>query len=75
MVQNGSFFYPKKVGFRATAVYTAVLGDRDMKTYLQAPGGDQTVCLGTLRAQRRAGGWIAPLLAATARTQCVRGGG
>ncbi len=47
MVQNGSFFYPKKVGFRPTAVYTAVLGDRDMKKYVQEPGGQQTLCLGT----------------------------
>ena len=46
MVQNGSFFYPKKVGFRPTAVYTAVLGDRDMKKYTQEPGGYQTLCLG-----------------------------
>ena len=47
MVQNGSFFYPKKVGFRPTAVYTAVLGERDLKHYVQEPGGQQTLCLGT----------------------------
>ncbi len=46
MVQNGSFFYPKRVGFRPTAVYTAVLGDRDLKRYVQEPGGQQTLCLG-----------------------------
>ncbi len=37
LVQNGSFFYPKRVGFRQTAVYTAILGERDMKKYHHVP--------------------------------------
>lgn len=52
LIQNGSFFYPRRPGFRSTAVYTSALGEKDMVHYKQAPGGQQTVSLGADKAAR-----------------------
>lgn len=46
LIQNGSFFYPKKPGFRRTAVYTASFGEKSLKKYMHGPGGKAHVSLG-----------------------------